>query len=46
MRNLAIMPARSGSKGLANKNIKLLNGKIWLAYTIETVIESIVFEKI
>lgn len=32
---LAIIPARSGSKGLPDKNIKELNGKPLLAYTIE-----------
>lgn len=32
---LAIIPARSGSKGLPGKNIKLLNGKPLIAYTIE-----------
>lgn len=46
MRNLAIIPARSGSKGLANKNIKLLNGKPLLAYTIDAAIESNAFEEI
>lgn len=35
MNNLAIIPARSGSKGLKNKNIKLLNNKPLLAYSIE-----------
>lgn len=30
----AIIPARSGSKGLPNKNIKLLNGKPLIAYSI------------
>ncbi|MBE5851343.1 MAG: acylneuraminate cytidylyltransferase family protein [Lachnospiraceae bacterium] len=40
MRNLAIIPARSGSKGLINKNIKLLNGKPLIAYSIEAAIES------
>ncbi|WP_411169873.1 cytidylyltransferase domain-containing protein [Clostridium sp. MB05] len=37
---LAIIPARSGSKGLIDKNIKLLNGKPLIAYTIEAAIES------
>lgn len=46
MRNLAIIPARSGSKGLVNKNIKLMNGKPLIAYTIEAAIESNVFEEI
>ena len=31
----AIIPARSGSQGLANKNIKLFNGKPLLAYSIQ-----------
>lgn len=32
---LTIIPARSGSKGIKNKNIKELNGKPLLAYSIE-----------
>ena len=32
---LAIIPARGGSKGLPGKNIKSLNGKPLIAYTIE-----------
>ena len=32
---LAIIPARGGSKGLSGKNIKILNGKPLIAYTIE-----------
>lgn len=32
---IAIIPARGGSKGLPGKNIKLLNGKPLIAYTIE-----------
>lgn len=40
MRNIAIIPARSGSKGLKDKNIKELNGKPLMAYTIEAALES------
>ena len=32
---IAIIPARSGSKGIKNKNIKKLNGKPLIAYSIE-----------
>ena len=34
-KTLVIIPARSGSKGLPNKNILLLNGKPLIHYTIE-----------
>lgn len=40
MHNLAIIPARGGSKGLPGKNIKLLNGKPMIAYTIEAALNS------
>ena len=46
MINLAIIPARSGSKGLKDKNIKLLNGKPLMAYTIEAAIKSKMFDEI
>jgi len=46
MRNLAIIPARSGSKGLKDKNIKLLNGKPLLAYTIESAKITGLFDEI
>ncbi len=46
MRNIAIIPARSGSKGLKDKNIKELNGKPLLAYSIETAKESNLFDEI
>jgi len=46
MKNMAIIPARAGSKGLKDKNIKLLNGKPMLAYTIEAAKESGLFEEI
>ena len=35
MRNIAIIPDRSGSKGLNDKNIQELSGKPVMAYTIE-----------
>ena len=35
MTNIAIILARSGSKGLKDKNIKLMNGRPLIAYSIE-----------
>lgn len=43
---IAIIPARSGSKGLKDKNIKKLNGKPLIAYTIEAAKKSNIFDKI
>lgn len=43
---LAVIPARGGSKGLPGKNIKLLNGKPLIAYTIEAALESGIFDKV
>lgn len=43
---LAIIPARSGSKGIKDKNIRELNGKPLIAYTIEVARESNLFEDI
>ncbi len=40
MRNLAVIPARSGSKGLKDKNIRVLNGKPLMAYSIEAALRS------
>lgn len=37
---LALIPARGGSKGLPGKNIRLLNGKPLIAYTIEAALAS------
>lgn len=37
---LAVIPARSGSKRVPNKNIKDLNGKPLIAYTIEAALKS------
>lgn len=44
--HLAIIPARSGSKGLANKNIRLLNGVPLMAYSIKAAIDSNMFDEI
>lgn len=46
MNILAIIPARSGSKGIKNKNIMLFNGKPLIASTIESAKRSKVFTKI
>lgn len=46
MKNIAIIPARSGSKGLKDKNIKELNGKPLMGYTIEAAIQSGIFSTI
>ena len=45
-RMIAIIPARSGSKGLPNKNIRLLNGKPLLAYSILQAQETGIFDEI
>ena len=46
MNNLAIIPARSGSKGLKDKNIKLLNGKPLIAYSIEAAKKSEIYSQL
>lgn len=46
MSNIAVIPARSGSKGLKDKNIKLLNGKPLIAYTILAAQKSNIFDEI
>lgn len=46
MKNLAVILARSGSKGLKNKNIKLLDGKPLMAYSIESAKQSGIFDAI
>lgn len=44
MKHIAVIPARSGSKGLKNKNIMELNGKPLMAYTIEAALSSGIFD--
>ena len=46
MKKIAIIPARSGSKGLPNKNILMLGNKPLIAYTIEAALKSNEFERI
>ncbi|MCT2534644.1 acylneuraminate cytidylyltransferase family protein [Aquibacillus koreensis] len=46
MKNIAIIPARSGSKGLKDKNIKDLKGKPLLAYTIKAARDTDLFDEI
>ncbi|WP_294956499.1 pseudaminic acid cytidylyltransferase [Sulfurovum sp.] len=43
---VAIIPARGGSKRIPRKNIKAFNGKPLIAYSIETALDSGLFEKI
>ena len=45
MKNLCIIPARSGSKGVPGKNIKRLNGKKLLEYTYEAALGSKLLDK-
>ncbi len=40
MNILAIIPARSGSKSVKDKNIRLMNGKPMIAYSIEHALKS------
>lgn len=46
MANLAIIPARGGSKRIPKKNIKLFLGKPIMAYSIEAAIKSNLFDEI
>lgn len=46
MNNLAIIPARSGSKGLKDKNIRLLVDKPLIAYSIAAAQDSCLFSRI
>jgi N-acylneuraminate cytidylyltransferase len=39
MKTYALIPARAGSKGVKNKNIRLLDGKPLIAYSIEAALQ-------
>ena len=44
--NIAIIPARKGSKRIPNKNIKIFCGKPIIAYSISVAIKSKLFDKV
>lgn len=46
MKNIAIIPIRSGSKGIPDKNIKPLAGVPLVAYTIKAALESRMFDTV
>lgn len=46
MKKISIIPARSGSKGIKDKNIIELCGKPLMAYSIEAALESRVFDRV
>lgn len=46
MNKIAVIPARSGSKGLKNKNIIDLCGKPLMVYSIEAALESRCFDRV
>ena len=46
LKKIAIIPARSGSKGLPNKNILMLLEKPLIAYSIEAAVDSGQFERV
>jgi len=45
-KKIAVIPARGGSKAVPLKNIKTLNGRPLIEYTIQTAIKANVFDKI
>ena len=46
LRNIAVIPARGGSKRIPQKNIKLFHGKPVIGYSIEAALESGLFDKV
>ena len=46
MKNIAIIPARGGSKRIPRKNIKPFMGKPIIAYSIEAALQSGLFEEV
>lgn len=46
IKNLAIIPARGGSKGIPGKNIRIFHGKPLIVYTIEQARKTGLFDRI
>lgn len=46
MKILAVIPARAGSKGIPNKNIRLLNGKPLIYYSIKNALDSKLIDEV
>ena len=46
MSNLAIIPARGGSKGIPEKNLKLIAGKPLIAWTIEQALNASLLDRV
>jgi len=46
MKPICLIPARGGSKGIPNKNIKLLAGKPLISYTIKAALKSKIFQSV
>jgi len=46
MKPICIIPARGGSKGVSDKNIRPIMGKPLIAYTIESALQSKIFSNV
>ena len=46
MKIICTICARKGSKGVINKNIKKINGKELIYYTIKQAVKSRIFDKV
>ena len=46
MKIIAMIPARLGSKRVPKKNLRLLNGRPLISYSIETAVKSGVFDQV
>ena len=46
MKPICVIPARGGSKGVPKKNIRKINGKPLISYTIESALKSKIFSHV